>query len=263
MPSLAMPASFHDRAEAGRRLAEKLQRYKGARDAVVVALPRGGVPVASEVSRALGLPMDILVVRKLGVPGNEELAMGAIASGGIRVLNDHAISLLGIGPETIDAVTFRERRELERRERAFRQGRTPLEVRGKAVLLVDDGVATGSTLKAAVHALRQRGAKRIIAAVPTVSQETMARMQADVDEWVALIAPRRFVSVGEWYASFPQVDDEEVRSLLGPVATRGGSGTGTMKTTGTPGAPGAVQRSAAGENGACAAKRARGSGPAS
>lgn len=217
-----MPAYFHDRADAGRRLAGKLQRYKSARDVLVVALPRGGVPVASEVSRALGVPLDILVVRKLGVPGNEEYAMGAIASGGIRILNEHAIRTLGIRPETIDAVAFRERRELDRREKAFRRGRAPLDVRGKTVLLVDDGVATGCTLRAAIHALRQRGAKRIIAAVPTGSQETMARMRADVDEWVALIAPRRFVSVGEWYASFPQVGDEEVMSLLGTAATRGG-----------------------------------------
>lgn len=215
-----MTAYFHDRADAGRRLADKLSRHRGAANTMVVGLPRGGVPVAREVADALGLPLDILVVRKLGVPGNEEYAMGAVASGGIRVLNAHAVSLLRIGPETIDAVAFREGREVERRERVFRGGRPPLEVLGKTILLVDDGVATGSTLRAAVLSLRKRGARRVIAAIPTMAQDTLGRMRADVDEWVVLIAPANFRCVGEWYASFPQVADEEVEALLAPEARK-------------------------------------------
>lgn len=209
-----MTAYFQDRADAGRRLASKLDAHRGAPATVVVALPRGGVPVAREVATRLALPLDILVVRKLGVPGNEEYAMGAIASGGVRVVNAHAISLLRIGPETLEAVAFRERRELERREQVLRRGHPALDVRGKTVLLVDDGVATGSTLRAAVQALRKRGARRVIAAVPTVAQDTLARLRSEVDEWVVLIAPPTFRSVGEWYASFPQVTDDEVAGML-------------------------------------------------
>ena len=209
-----MTAYFQDRADAGRRLAGKLARHRDAPATVVVGLPRGGVPVAREVAILLRLPLDILVVRKLGVPGNEEYAMGAIASGGIRVVNDHAVSLLRIGPETMEAVAFREGRELERRERVLRRGRPAVDVRGKAVLLVDDGVATGSTLRAAVRSLRKRGARRIIAAVPTIAQDTLARLRSEVDEWVVLIAPPTFRCVGEGYASFPQVTDEEVAGML-------------------------------------------------
>lgn len=209
-----MTAYFQDRADAGRRLASKLDAHQGAPATVVVALPRGGVPVAWEVATRLALPLDILVVRKLGVPGNEEYAMGAIASGGVRVINAHAVSLLRIGPETLEAVAFREGRELERRERVLRRGHPAVNVRGKTVLLVDDGVATGSTLRAAVQSLRRRGARRVIAAVPTVAQDTLARLRSEVDEWVVLIAPPTFRSVGEWYASFPQVTDEEVAGML-------------------------------------------------
>lgn len=209
-----MTAYFQDRADAGRRLAGKLARHRDAPATVVVGLPRGGVPVAREVATLLRLPLDILVVRKLGVPGNEEYAMGAIASGGIRVVNDHAVSLLRIGPETMEAVAFREGRELERRERVLRRGRPAADVRGKTVLLVDDGVATGSTLRAAVQSLRKRGARRVIAAVPTIAQDTLARLRSEVDEWVVLIAPTGFRCVGEWYTSFPQVTDEEVAGML-------------------------------------------------
>jgi predicted phosphoribosyltransferase len=209
-----MTAYFQDRADAGRRLASQLDAHRGAPATVVVALPRGGVPVAREVATRLALPLDILVVRKLGVPGNEEYAMGAIASGGVRVVNAHAVSLLRIGPETLEAVAFREGRELERREQVLRRGHPALDVRGKTVLLVDDGVATGSTLRAAVQALRKRGARRVIAAVPTVAQDTLARLRSEVDEWVVLIAPPTFRSVGEWYASFPQVTDDEVAGML-------------------------------------------------
>lgn len=170
--------------------------------------------MAREVATLLGLPLDIVVVRKLGVPGNEEYALGAIASGGIRVVNAHAVSLLRIGPETMDAVAFREGRELERRERMLRRGRPAMDVRGKTVLLVDDGVATGSTLRAAVQSLRRRGARRVIAAVPTIAQDTLARLRSEVDEWAVLIAPPSFRFVGEWYASFPQVTDEEVARML-------------------------------------------------
>jgi predicted phosphoribosyltransferase len=209
-----MSAHFQDRADAGRQLVAKLGKYHEAPGGLVVALPRGGVPVAREVARGLGLPLEILVVRKLGVPGNEEYAMGAIASGGIRILNAHAVSLLRIGPETIDAVAFREGRELERREKVFRQGRPARDVRGKTVVLVDDGVATGSTLRAAIQCLRRRGARRIVAAIPTIAQDTLARLRSDADEWVVLIAPPNFRSVGEWYASFPQVADAEVAGIL-------------------------------------------------
>lgn len=211
---MRVTAYFQDRADAGRRLASRLDGHRGAPSTVVVALPRGGVPVAREVATRLALPLDILVVRKLGVPGNEEYAMGAIASGGVRVINAHAVSLLRIGPETLEAVAFREGRELERRERVLRRGHSAVDVRGKTVLLVDDGVATGSTLRAAVQSLRKRGARRVIAAVPTVAQDTLARLRSEVDEWVVLIAPPTFRSVGEWYASFPQVTDEEVAGML-------------------------------------------------
>lgn len=216
-----MAAYFHDRADAGRRLAAMLSGREGIRDALVVALPRGGVPVAHEIARRLGLPMDVLVVRKLGVPGNEEHAMGALASGGVRVLNLAAISMLGIGRETIEATALREGRELARREQVFRRGRPPLEVRGKAVILVDDGVATGSTLRAAIQSLRARGAGRVIVAVPTIAQDTLARMRGEADAWVTILAPAPFHCVGEWYASFPQVSDSEVTALLGcdPLAT--------------------------------------------
>ena len=217
-----MPAYFEDRQDAGRRLAERLLGYRAARDTVVVALPRGGVPVASEVSRALSLPLDVLVVRKLGAPGNEEYALGAIASGGVRVLNRHAIAVLGVAQGTVDAIALREQRELERRERAFRPGRPPLDVRGKTVLLVDDGVATGSTLLAALRSLRHGGAVRIVVAVPTISRETLSRMRGEADDWVALIVPSPFGSVGEWYASFPQVSDDEVKTQLGGVAEAAG-----------------------------------------
>lgn len=209
-----MTAHFQDRADAGRMLAGKLARHQEAPLTVVVALPRGGVPVGREVASRLGLPLDILVVRKLGVPGNEEYAMGAIASGGVRVINAHAVALLRIGPETMDAVAFREGRELERRERVLRRGRPALDVRGKTVLLVDDGVATGCTLRAAVQSLRKRGARRVVAAVPTIAQDTLARLRSEVDEWVVLIAPASFRCVGEWYASFPPVTDDEVAGML-------------------------------------------------
>lgn len=210
-----MAASFRDRVEAGRRLALLLSGHHGDRDTIVVALPRGGVPVASEIARELGLPMDVLVVRKLGVPGNEEYAMGAMASGGVRVLNVPAIAALGLDRETIEATALREGRELARREQVFRRGRPPLEVRGKTVILVDDGVATGSTLRAAIQSLREREARRVIVAVPTIAPDTLARMRGEADAWVTILVPATFHSVGEWYESFPQVSDSEVMALLG------------------------------------------------
>lgn len=223
-----MDACFQDRADAGRRLAEKCRRLQGAVDTVVVALPRGGVPVAHQMARELALPLDVLVVRKLGVPGNEEYAMGAIASGGVQVLHRPAIEALGIGPEAIQAVASREGRELDRRERLFRRGHGALEVRGKTVLLVDDGVATGSTLRAAIQSLRQRGAGRIVVAVPVVSLDTLDRMRGEADAWEWLVAPEEFHSVGEWYRYFPQVTDKEVMALLegvpGRESVRDGSG---------------------------------------
>lgn len=209
-----MHTSFRDRADAGRVLAGKLERYADRADVVVLALPRGGVPVADEVARALGAPLDVFVVRKLGVPGHEEYAMGAIASGGVRVLNGDVVDSLGIADGTIDAVAARESRELERRERVFRGDRPAPEVEGRTVLLVDDGIATGATMRAAVAALRQLGARRIVAAVPTAAPSSAATIRAEVDEFVAVITPLEFSSVGQWYDDFPQTSDDEVCAIL-------------------------------------------------
>src|SRR5262245_29108103 len=183
---------FYDRREAGQRLAEKLARYAGWPDLLVLALPRGGVPVAFEVARALGAPLDVFLVRKLGVPGREELAMGAIASGGVRVLNDDVVRGLGIPDEVIDMVAAEELQELERRERAYRDGRPAPDVRGRTVILVDDGLATGSTMRAAVAALHQRGPARVVVAVPVGSPETCAEFAAVADETVCARTPEPF-----------------------------------------------------------------------
>jgi predicted phosphoribosyltransferase len=211
---------FRDRTDAGRRLAESLGAYADRPDVLVLALPRGGVPVAYEVAERLKAPLDLFLVRKLGVPGHEELAMGAIASGGVRVTNDHVVSYLRIPGEVIDVVAAEEQRELERRERAYRGGRPPPDVRGKTVILVDDGLATGSTMRAAAAALREQGPARIVVAVPVSAPETCEEFRAEVDEIVCAVTPQPFRGVGMWYEDFSQTTDEEVRELLARAAAR-------------------------------------------
>jgi predicted phosphoribosyltransferase len=213
-PEFLKPGLFRDRREAGRLLAAKLTAYANRPDVIVLALPRGGVPVADEVARALGAPLDVFVVRKLGVPGSEELAMGAVATGDVRVLNDQLVNRLGIPDHLIDAVAVREGQELARRERLYRGGRPPLDVRDRTVILVDDGLATGATMHAAIAALRQLGPARIVVAVPTASPETCEEMRAEVDDVICAITPEAFQAVGRWYQDFAQTTDEEVQDLL-------------------------------------------------
>lgn len=205
---------FRDRTDAGRQLADRLRKYAGEPDTLVLGLPRGGIPVAYQVAEAIGAPLDVFVVRKLGVPGQEELAMGAIATGGVRVLNDPLVRDLGIPKSVIDAVVDREQEELDRRERAYRRGQPAPGVRGKTIILVDDGLATGATMRAAVEALRQQRAKRIIVAVPVAARETCEELGAEVDEIVCAEMPEPFYAVGAWYEDFSQTTDEEVRKLL-------------------------------------------------
>ncbi|HEY3065276.1 MAG TPA: phosphoribosyltransferase [Methylomirabilota bacterium] len=204
---------FHDRHDAGRRLAEKLRAYAGT-SAMVLALPRGGVPVAAEVADRLGLPLDVFVVRKLGVPGYPELAMGALANGGVRVLNADVVQALGITPDLIETVARREATELARRERAYRGDQPSLDVDGRTVILVDDGLATGATMRAGIAALRARGAAHVVVAVPVGAPETCAALAADADEVVCATAPQPFFAVGHWYENFEQTSDDEVRALL-------------------------------------------------
>jgi len=211
---------FRDRAEAGRLLAELLQGYAGRDDVVVLALPRGGVPVGYEVAKALGAPLDVFAVRKLGVPGREELAMGAIASGGLLVLDRHLINSLGISNSKIQRAVAAELRELERREAAYRGGRGPPELTGKTVILVDDGLATGSTMRAAALAVRERRPGRVVVAVPVAAAQTCDEFRDDVDEIVCAVTPRPFHAVGVWYEDFSQTSDEEVRELLAQAAER-------------------------------------------
>jgi erythromycin esterase-like protein/predicted phosphoribosyltransferase len=213
-PDIGRPEPFRDRTDAGRRLAAKLSAYAKRRDVIVLALPRGGVPVGYEVARALGAPLDVFVVRKLGVPGYEELAMGAVASGGVRVLNDHVVQQLEIPDHLIDAVAAREQQELARRERLYRGGRPPPDVRGRTVILVDDGLATGATMHAAIAALRQLNPARIVVAVPTASLDTCEELRLEVDDVICAITPEPFQAVGRWYQDFSQTTDEEVRELL-------------------------------------------------
>jgi putative phosphoribosyl transferase len=213
---------YRDRHEAGRVLAEHLEEFAGRPDVVVLGLARGGLPVAWEVARRLGVPVDVFVVRKLGFPGHEELAMGAIASGGVRVLNPEVIAY-GVTREDIERVTERERRELERRERLFRGDRPPVPVERRTVILVDDGLATGSTMRAAARALRQEKAARIIVAVPIAAPSTCAEMEEEADAVVCAATPEPFHAVGMWYDDFSQTTDEEVRQLLessGPAQER-------------------------------------------
>jgi predicted phosphoribosyltransferase len=205
---------FRDRHDAGRVLAARLAEYANTPDVTVLALPRGGVPVAFEVARALNAPLDVFLVRKLGVPGHEELAMGAIASGGTRVLNDDVIRQLDIGEDAIDRVARRERQELERREHAYRGDREPLVLRDRIVILVDDGLATGASMRAAAAAVRQEGPKEIVVAVPAAAPETCDDLRAEVDRVICAITPERFMAVGMWYEDFSQTTDAEVRDLL-------------------------------------------------
>ena len=206
-------ARFKDRREAGQLVAARLSRYANDPDVLVVALPRGGVPVGFEVAKALSAPLDILVVRKLGVPGDDEVAMGAIADDDIRVLDEEFIALLGISDEVIEAVSARERQELKRRELAYRGDAPPLRVTGLKCILVDDGMATGSTMQAAIAALRQQSPAKLIVAVPTAPPSADNELRSLADEVVVLITPFLFFSVGHWYTIFGQMSDEQVRQL--------------------------------------------------
>ncbi len=216
-----MTRIFENRADAGRALARALRRFDGAQDAIVLALPRGGVPVGFEIAQSLHLPLDVLVVRKLGLPWHPELAMGAIASGGALVLNDDVLRMAGGRPEAVQQVQRQEQRELERREKAYRGARPPLDLSGRTAIVVDDGLATGATMEAAVRALRILGAKRVVVAIPVASPEARDRIAAIADEVVCLEAPPFFSAVGQWYREFGQTSDEEVGDLLGRAAGGG------------------------------------------
>lgn len=205
---------FANRAEAGRKLATKLIGYADCPNLLVLALPRGGVPVAYEVARLLHAPLDVFLVRKLGVPWNEELAMGAIASGGVRVLNQEAINYSDLPDWLIDHVAKREQKELERRERVYRGGRPALDIADRTIILVDDGLATGSSMLAAAIALRHMKPLKIVIAVPVSPPETCAAFQSEVDDVICAITPEPFIAVGAWYSDFSQTSDEEVRQLL-------------------------------------------------
>lgn len=209
-----MQQRFRNRAEAGRVLAEHLRKYAGRDDVVVLGLPRGGVPVAFEVATALEAPFDVFLVRKVGVPGYEEFALGALASGGTGVLNEELVKSLGIPREVVAAEVAKETRELQRRERAYRGDRPPPDVAGRTVIVVDDGLATGSTMLAAVQALRERGPARIVVAVPVADPAVCASLRAVADEVVCARTPRPFYAVGAWYDDFGQTSDDEVRELL-------------------------------------------------
>jgi predicted phosphoribosyltransferase len=209
---------YADRRQAGAALARRLSHYAGRRDVVVLALPRGGVPVGFEVARALGAPLDAFLVRKLGLPGHPELAMGAIASGGVRVLNDEVISWYRLPAQTIEAVTRAEQQELERRERTYRDGRLPVPVAGKVVVLVDDGLATGSTMRAAAVAVRGAKPQRVVIAAPVGASDTCRALADVADEVVCAATPEPFSAVGLWYDDFSQTTDEEVRRLLAASA---------------------------------------------
>ena len=205
---------FHDRVEAGKFLASKLGKYRSRPDVVVLALPRGGVPVAYQVATELDLPLDIYLVRKLGVPGHEELAMGAIASGSIRVLNEDIVRSLGIPQTVIDSVAALEQAELERREKYYRQEESPIDVRNKTVILIDDGLATGATMRAAAEALRHRRVKQIVVAVPVAAPSTCKEFESEVDHVVCGVTPEPFYGVGSWYMDFTQTSDDAVIDFL-------------------------------------------------
>ena len=206
---------FRDRVEAGQQLAEALASYRDRDDVIVLALPRGGVPVAAEIADRLHVPFDVFVVRKLGVPGHEELAMGAIATGGVRLVNDEVVVPLGIPANVIDSVAISEQIELERREQLYRGTREPIGLAGKTVILVDDGLATGSTMRAAVMAVRQQQPARVIVAVPVGAPQTCDVLSREADDVVCARMPDPFVAVGLWYRDFTPTSDREVRALLG------------------------------------------------
>ena len=205
---------FRDRTQAGRRLAESLADYAKRGDAIVLGLPRGGVPVAFEIAKTLDIPMDIFLVRKLGVPGHEELAMGAIASGGVRVLNDDVIHALGISDRAVAEVAAREQHELERRNRLYRGEQAAPDLRNKLVILTDDGLATGATMQAAVNAVRAQQPAQVVVAVPTAAPDTCDMLAQQVDRIVCLMTPEPFGGVGAWYEDFSQMTDDEVRGIL-------------------------------------------------
>jgi len=211
---------FQDRADAGAALAQHLARYAGRDDVVILALPRGGVPVGYYVAEALGAPLDVFLVRKLGTPGHRELAMGALASGGVRVMNDEVIRWLNIRPDQIEAVAREEEQELVRREAAYKAGRPPLALKDRIVILVDDGLATGSTMKAAVQAVKQLAPSRVVVAVPVGAPETCRDLWQFADEVVCASMPEPFSAVGQWYVRFDQTTDDEVRELLTRGAER-------------------------------------------
>jgi putative phosphoribosyl transferase len=213
-----MERAFPNRAEAGRLLAEKLEKYADRNDVIVLGLPRGGVPVAYEVAKSLRAPLDVFIVRKLGVPGFEELAAGAIASGGVRVLNEDVLRALPNADEIIESVTAKETAELERREKSYRDDRPAPELRDRVVILVDDGLATGATMHAAVKALRQRDVAKIVVAVPVGPPDTCREFEDEADETICASAPDFFQAVGQYYEDFSQTSDEEVRDLLARAA---------------------------------------------
>ena len=209
-----MERTFPNRLEAGRQLAQKLEKYAGRDDVIVLGLPRGGVPVANEVAKHLGAPLDVFIVRKLGVPGFEELAAGAIASGGVRVLNEDVMRAIPHADQAIETVTARETAELQRREQIYREDRAPPELRDRIAILVDDGLATGATMRAAVKALRQREAAKIVVAVPVGPPDTCHEIEEQADETICLSTPEFFQAVGQYYDDFSQTTDEDVRELL-------------------------------------------------
>lgn len=205
---------LRNRKEAGRLLAAALLPWQGQSDVIVLALPRGGVPVAAEIARALGVPLDLMLVRKLGVPGNEELAMGAIASGGVQVLNEHVMEWLQLSGTAVAMAVQREQRELQRREQVYRGSRPLPHLQGQRVILVDDGLATGASMRAAIQAVRQQGAAGIIVAVPVGAPESVERIRKLVDKVVCPHMPEPFAAIGQWYEDFRQVSDEDVQVLL-------------------------------------------------
>ncbi|MBI1860533.1 MAG: phosphoribosyltransferase [Deltaproteobacteria bacterium] len=206
--------SFEDRREGGQRLAENLKEYAHRSDAIILALPRGGVLVAQEVAEALGLPFDVFVVRKIGVPGHPELAMGAVASHDVQYLNEEIISDLDISLNQVERVIRQEREELERREKLYRRGRPPVDLKGKVAILVDDGLATGASMLAAVQAVRSQSPKEIIAAVPVIAASSIPTIQQEVDRLVFVLAPSDFYAVGRWYSEFDQTSDAQVGEAL-------------------------------------------------
>ncbi|MGZ5504437.1 MAG: phosphoribosyltransferase [Chthoniobacterales bacterium] len=213
-----MKTQFLNRTEAGQFLAENLSAYANRDDVLVLALPRGGVPVAAEVAKRLNAPLDVFVVRKLGLPGHPELAMGAIATGGVRVFNGEVMNSFRIPDEVVNAVTAEELIEIQRREKAYRDDLPPLQLEGKTVILVDDGIATGSTMLAAVAALRQLNAARIVVAAPVIAGSIYYEIRRAADDVAAVIVPENFYAVGQWYEDFSQTSDDEVRDLLAQAA---------------------------------------------